>query len=165
MVNLSKSLFHQKEQEKKEGRQKGHLLGVHYLLGAMPCPGDSEMKRPGHSFARVQSLVEETRCLLYRPSIIHPSPFLYLPNQQLFTENLQCVAKHCAGHWRYDSEPERHGLCPHELSLMQETSQETGNYDKNAWLMGGQGSLIAGCHWWQLGQEYYGLKKKKDFSQ
>lgn len=44
---------------------------------------------------------------------------------------------------------------------MQETSQETaGNCDENAQLMGGQGSLIAGSHGWQVGSEYYGFKKK-----
>jgi len=43
---------------------------------------------------------------------------------------------------------------------MQETSQETGNYDENAQLVGGQGGLIAGSHGWQVGSEYYGLKKK-----
>ena len=44
---------------------------------------------------------------------------------------------------------------------MQETSQETGNYDENAQLVGGQGGLIAGSHGWQVGSEYYELKKKR----
>lgn len=69
---------------------------------------------------------------MFGKSFIYPFayPFFHFSNQQLFNENLQCVAKHWAWHWECNNEPERHAVPSGTQTLMGEIGQETGNYDK-----------------------------------
>ena len=104
---------------------------------------------------------KETRCLLYRPSIIHPSLPLSSQPTTIYWEPTMCCQALCWALERQQWTRKAWSLSSWTQNLMQETSQETGNCDENAQLMGGQGSLIAGSHGWQVGSEYYGLKKKE----